>query len=374
MATQEVTTGPAPHPLLVQLTSPEFAAQIAKALPQFLRPEYFLRLALTCANDRQILESDPTSVLEAFLEAAQCGLVLDGVLGHAYIVTFFSKRDNVRYAQLIPGYRGLMAMARRSGEIGKIEPRAVYQGDQFEFAFGLQPKLVHVPCPADKRGPLTHVYAIASYKDGTPPQYDVMTRSEVDAIRKRSPSARSERQSPWDTDYDPMALKTVIRRLCKYLPVSVELQRVISKDEAFETARWAESETPEPATDQPKQGDVRELNGRKQVYFLATGWVDSAQPESKPTIDIAAKVETSEPTQKPVEPIKVEGLATKSQCIAIKALVENGIGSRGKMDVDTLMAHIKLLGKKKVTDLTVAEAEYVIDSGLVAEHAASGAR
>ncbi len=44
-------------------------------------------------------------------------------------------------------------------------------------------------------------------------------QKEVDAIRARS---RAGKSGPWVSDYEEMARKTVVRRLCKYLPMSVD--------------------------------------------------------------------------------------------------------------------------------------------------------
>jgi hypothetical protein len=58
-----------------------------------------------------------------------------------------------------------------------------------------------------------------------------MSRAQVDAIRAQSKAGNS---GPWQTHYEEMAKKTVIRRLFKYLPVSIEIQKAVGLDEQAE--------------------------------------------------------------------------------------------------------------------------------------------
>jgi recombinational DNA repair protein RecT len=130
-------------------------------------------------------------------------------------------------AQLIPGYQGLLTLARRSGELLKIVPRVVREGDHFRYAYGKNEILEHTPAD-DSDAPLTHVYAIAWIRGCPEPQFEVMTRKEVEKHRDRS---KAKDSGPWRTDYEAMALKTVLRKLCKFLPASVELKRAVELDE-----------------------------------------------------------------------------------------------------------------------------------------------
>jgi len=211
--------------------------ELARALPRMLEPDQFIRIALTTVKqDEYLMEADPISFMAAVFEAASAGLLIDGTLGHAYLVSFYSKKRGCRLVQLIPGYKGLMELARRSGEIAKIEARVVRAGDRFRYAYGIHQVLEHTPTDSDDTlERWTHVYAIAWFKDqNTPPQFEVMTYKAVMAIKKRSASVVAGRSSPWDTDEIPMAQKTAIRRLMRLLPLSTSDQRIVEKDEAFD--------------------------------------------------------------------------------------------------------------------------------------------
>jgi recombination protein RecT len=196
--------------------------QIALALPRHLSADRMLRIAMTSVRRTPaLLHCNPQSLLGAVVQAAQLGLEPDGVLGHAYLIPF---KDEV---QLIVGYKGLIDLARRSGQLSTIFARVVRARDSFEFAYGLSERLEHIPSGEPDPGELVAVYAVARLKDGGQ-QFEVLTRREVEAVRKRSRAAGS---GPWVTDYEEMAKKTVLRRLCKMLPASVELARAVALDE-----------------------------------------------------------------------------------------------------------------------------------------------
>ena len=208
--------------------------QIRMALPKHMSPERMMRIAMTSVQRTpKLLECDPITLLGAIIQSAQLGLEPDGVTGQAYLVPFRNNKKNRMEVQFIPGYKGLMSLARRSGEIGSIEARVVYEKDYFEFEFGLNPVLKHVPArlPEEERGQITFFYAVARIKNFALPQFEVMSKEEVDDVRKRSKAADS---GPWVTDYIPMGQKTVIRRLCKFLPQNAELATAIALDEKAE--------------------------------------------------------------------------------------------------------------------------------------------
>ena len=187
---------------------------IAAALPKHLTVERLSRVALgELRTNPKLLECNPTSLMSAIVKASQLGLEVGSAMGHAYLVPYKTE------CTLIIGYRGMIALARRSGEIQSIAARVVYARDTFELEYGLNEKLCHVPSTDEDPGPVTHVYAVAKLRDGGI-QYEVMTRTEIEVIRKRS---RAGGSGPWVTDWSEMARKTVMRRLFKYLPMSIEM-------------------------------------------------------------------------------------------------------------------------------------------------------
>lgn len=210
------------HPIVAALD--QRLPAIADMLGDAAAANRFKRVVIQAViKNPDLMNCSPNSIVDAVMDSAAIGIEPTGTLGGAYLVPYGRK------ATLIVGYRGLIELARRSGEIDSIEAHVVREGDEFEYEYGTNAHVRHVPqldAPADR--PLTYVYGVARLRGGAV-QFEVMTRAQVDAIRSRSASGRS---GPWATDYDEMARKTVVRRLVKYLPIAVEARDVIERDDA----------------------------------------------------------------------------------------------------------------------------------------------
>lgn len=166
------------------------------------------------------------------MQSAQLGLEPDTPLGESYLVPFRNNKRNCMEVQLIPGYRGLIKLARQSEAIGGVDAQVVYEKDNFEIEFGLQQKLVHRPYLDGDRGGPRLFYAIVRAKDpAAEPIVELMTLDQIDAIRRRSKAGQS---GPWVTDYEEMGRKTVIKRALKRAPMSTELWTAISLDNQAE--------------------------------------------------------------------------------------------------------------------------------------------
>lgn len=188
-----------------------------------------IRVALTaCQRSPDLLDCDPVSVLGCVMQAAQLGLETDGILGHAYLVPFNNTRARRKECQLIVGYKGYLALARRSGEVSSFFAHVVYKGDRFTFQYGTQADLIHVP-NMDKRGEPVAVYAVVKLRDGGA-DFEVLPWSVVLECQQKYGRGRG----PWHDHLEEMARKTAIRRLAKRCPVSVEIQRAASMDELAE--------------------------------------------------------------------------------------------------------------------------------------------
>ena len=209
-------------------------AEIKRALPTHLSPDRFARIALTeLRKNPQLTQCDPFSFLGAVIQCAQLGLEPGNGLGHAYLIPFKNRKLGVTECQFIPGYKGLIDLCRRSGQIDSISARVVYEKDFFEFEYGDDERIKHRPyvVPVDDEGKpmgdagrIMFVYAIAKLKDGGV-QREVMTREQIMRVRDRGNT-----NPVWETDFDEMARKTVVRRIVKYLPVSASLSTAISAD------------------------------------------------------------------------------------------------------------------------------------------------
>jgi len=204
---------------------------LAQRLPKHLSVDRMLKVALTSfSKTPKLLLCTKESLMLSILQAAELGLECGGALGEGYLVPYGTT------CQFIPGYRGMINLARRSGEILSIEAHVVYQKDEFKCVLGLDPDLQHTPAwEEEDPGPLRFAYAVAKLKDGGT-QFEVMSRAQISLIRNRSKAANS---GPWVTDFDEMAKKTVVRRLFKYLPCSVEMAAAYDLQKSAESGDFS---------------------------------------------------------------------------------------------------------------------------------------
>lgn len=227
----QLTPMPNPKQQMMNLLEKSWP-RIMSVIGNNLSPQRLYQMYVSTINrEPQLAQCSVESVLSCFMKCAALGLEPSNVdgLGRAYILPYGNKnlRTGQKEATFIIGYRGLIDLARRSGQIRDISARAVHEGDTFEYAYGLDETLHHVPCA--KPGKLTHVYMVAHFTDGGHYML-VMTDQEIRQVMQRSPSARKQ-NSPWHTDYEAMAKKTVIRRAAPYLPMNVEAQQAAAGDE-----------------------------------------------------------------------------------------------------------------------------------------------
>ncbi|UQD53329.1 recombination protein RecT [Bacillus methanolicus] len=212
--------------------------EIEKALPSHMNPDRMARIALTTIRTNpKLLEASVPSLLGAVMQAAQLGLE-PGLIGHCYLVPFRNGKTGQTDVQFIIGYKGMIDLARRSGQIENIYAHSVYSKDEFDYELGLEPKLKHKPFMEGDRGEFIGAYAVAHFKDGGY-QFEFMPKDEIEKRRKRSKAANN---GPWVTDYEEMAKKTVIRHMWKYLPISVEIQQQALQDEVVRKDVTAEPE------------------------------------------------------------------------------------------------------------------------------------
>lgn len=201
---------------------------IMAALPNHMDASRFLRIALTqFQKTPKLLDCTPESFLGAVMQAAQLGLEPDGVTGMAHLIPYGGK------VNFQPGFQGLMELARRSGDISQIVPRCVYEGDDFDYSYGLDKDLLrHVPSERNEPGALTYVYCIVRLKDGSS-RFEVWPAARIEAHAQRYSQAYKQKRkdSPWITHFPQMAMKTLVVAALKYAPKSIELQKAIGLEE-----------------------------------------------------------------------------------------------------------------------------------------------
>tara|TARA_Y100000296_G_scaffold87030_1_gene129360 strand:+ start:1104 stop:1943 length:840 start_codon:yes stop_codon:yes gene_type:complete len=184
------------------------------------------------AKNEKLRSCSPQSVFIAIGKACELGLTAGGVLHRASLVPIYNSKKRCMEADLWVEYTGLMDLVRRSGEIASFTARVVHDNEDFEHRFDLDSGEVlrHTPCYDGDPGPLRLAYAVAYYKDGRR-QVEVMRRDQIIAIRDQS---RYKGSGPWKTHEEEMWRKTVIRRICKYLPLTPQAATVIKEDATTE--------------------------------------------------------------------------------------------------------------------------------------------
>ena len=206
-----------------------YKGEIARALPRHMNADRLARIALTeFRKNPKLADCAPKSVFAAIIIASQLGLE-PGLLGQAYLIPFKSE------CQLIPGYQGLIDLVRRTGKVKRIEAHVVRDGDKFTYKTGLVTVLEHEPNLDTEPGPMRLAYAVAEFEDGGY-HVEVMSRHQIEAIRDNSQGYKSavqyKKDHPWLSNADEMWRKTLIRRICKYLPKSAELMTALALDDA----------------------------------------------------------------------------------------------------------------------------------------------
>lgn len=213
-------------PDMVKAMMPE----IKRALPTVLTPERFTRIALSALNNTPALQQcTPMSFLAALMNAAQLGLEPNTPLGQAYLIPY--KNKGILECQFQIGYKGLIDLAYRNGQMQTIQAQAVYENDEFFYEYGLEPKLVHRPAFSD-RGELVYFYGIFRTVNGGYGMA-VMSKTDMDVYAKTYSKAFDSSYSPWKSNYEDMAKKTVIKQALKYAPIKTDFQRALSSDETI---------------------------------------------------------------------------------------------------------------------------------------------
>lgn len=190
--------------------------QFARALPKVMTPERFTRIALSAlSNTPKLMGCTRNSFLGALMNAAQLGLEPNTPLGQAYLIPYENSKKGVTECQFQIGYKGLLDLCYRSGEVASVQAQVVYENDKFEYELGLDPKLVHVPV-VDNRGAAKFVYAVCKLKNGG---YAFEVMSMDDVRRHAEKYSQAYKSGPWQKNFEEMAKKTVLKRVLKYAPI-----------------------------------------------------------------------------------------------------------------------------------------------------------
>jgi recombination protein RecT len=199
--------------------------EIERAVSGIVTPERFGRIALSVWNsNKQFWECSRVSFLSSLMKAAQAGLEPNTALGEAYIIPYGKE------ATFQLGYHGILTLCHRTKQFASIYAHEVYKNDKFEYEYGLEKKLVHVPADVPEGDPI-YFYAVYKLKDGGF-DFVVWSRDRVIKHAKQFSKTYTNPKGTWTTNFDAMAKKTVLIQVLKYAPKSVELAKALTQDES----------------------------------------------------------------------------------------------------------------------------------------------
>jgi len=209
-------------------------AQMKPAFQQALgdprMAERFARVAITEVRKNPMLgKCDGMSLIGGMMQAAQ--LKLEFTLGFAYLIPYWSAKRNCYEAQFQIGYQGYMDLFYRHPLASELYAEIVHQNDHLRITKGTDRSISHEPCTDRDPGPSVGYYAVARLKTGAM-NFIYLSRAEMELYRDRyAKKDKFGKQGVWDSEFDGMALKTVVKRVLKLMPKSVELAAAMDVDE-----------------------------------------------------------------------------------------------------------------------------------------------
>lgn len=217
------------------------ALELSRALPEGMRPERLVRIALTCLRTTPRLAiCTQESFLGALFTAAQIGI--EPIAGRAYILPYTNKRKkpdgtwgSYNEAQFMLGYKGVAELFYRHEKAVMLAWGVVKEKDEFSYEYGTEAYIKHVPALGD-RGANKAYWVMATLSNGGK-SFMVMSHDECMAHGRQHSKTFDTRadkffdSSPWSKTPESMCLKTVLIQLAKILPLSSETHRAIEQDE-----------------------------------------------------------------------------------------------------------------------------------------------
>jgi phage RecT family recombinase len=311
-------------------------------------PASLVRFAMMeWSQNEKLQKCSPESIYLALIACAQVGLEPSGVKQEAFIVPYNDRRAGGYIATFQPGWRGLIKLAKRSGEVLAIVPHVVYERDEFELHLGSDARVIHRPCLKSDRGPILGAYALAKMTNG---EFEIEWMPLETLERIRTMSQRGEHESPAYREWaDQMYRKAPIKRLCKRLPLGEDYFRAAHLDEQVEAgdlrsyqrtidaesaplaeiAEAEQAERPALTSDERRgvRGAARALDHRRNLRRA------SAHAPTEPLPDI-------DPLQEEIEDIKAGIQSSLTEPARLPGLRERIGKIRGeeRLSLDRLLA------------------------------------
>lgn len=270
-------------------------------LPRHISPERFERaVANVLMNNPEMMAADPRLIFREISKVVGLGLMLDPQLGEAYLIMGWNGKTRQKEPQVRIGYKGLIKLAKQSGEILNIYAREVHEKDEVECVQGDENRLIHKPLLFTDRGPVVGYYAVVKYRNGEI-DFEPMSIPQIHAIRDRSDGWKAFaegkiKSTPWSTDEGEMAKKTVLRRLQKRLSQSPELVEAVSIEDKAEFSEFDKG--PPAAPRLPSRAPQRQIASEPPAaprQIEHTPSPNTAQPVSRAPVQDAEVSSVGDP-------------------------------------------------------------------------------
>lgn len=242
------------------------------------------------SQDSGLQECDPKAVVMEAMKAAALHLPLSKSLGRAYVLPF--KNKGVATPIFIIGWRGLVDLAVRTGQYETINAICVYKGEMtgqdklsgfislegmkesnellgylgyFKLTTGFR-KMVFMT-----------VEQMAHYGKLYAPTLKFNKITEEELVKKAQEQAEHGPQAGaigWFGDFNAMALKTVVRKVLSWGPMSIELQNAIANDEDIQDA--------EVIRDEDNAAPKQVVSASEMIQEAEAEEVKKEEPEAAP--------------------------------------------------------------------------------------------
>jgi len=288
------------------LNSDKMRLELAKICESKAMIDRAIRLGTSALNNPDPKNKLPlcsgSSFASSFIKSIQLNLEPNTVLGQCYLIPRQIKGKWEATFEL--GYKGLIELAYRSGEIKLIQAYTVYANDTFDVDYG-ENKLIHKPILRGEKGPEIAYWARYTLKDGTS-DFSVWTVEQIEKHRDQYSKGANSDYSPWVTAFDKMAKKTVIKDVLSYAAMSIQdLRKTLAEDGTVIDL---------------EKDEFKDVKTKPSMLEIVSKPVESAEPEEKLEIDIE-----EEQRQAVVNSIEVMIKKRKDEG-AVEAEIENTIG------------------------------------------------
>lgn len=256
-------------------------------------PLFTSSLLSLASQDRQLASAEPSTVVSAAMKAACLDLPIDKNLGFAWVIAYNDKHKGKAQAQFQMGYKGYVQLAMRTGQYAGLNVVEVREGELKGFdQLRAEAKIEWLPPDQRESAKIVGFVAWMKLVNGFE-HSEYWTLEKVQAHAQRySQSYRKGYDSPWKSDFEQMAKKTVLKHLLSNwgpLSVQMQLQEAIKVDQSTQSDLDADIEYIDnpSGNPEPKEAEVIDVGAEDDLTY-------EKEPEAVPAEDQPAELNLEE--------------------------------------------------------------------------------